>query len=334
MSRSKQKQSAGSPVYQANHVMDELTVLGISRHQQKAEGTAGSLIVGIETRRAYHNALVTYGRWLRAAHSVPALAQSTPDLVVAYIHHRMATRAPGTVGKDLAAIRHLDEALRRMGRRPADAPPLAPTGDDEYAIQCRHSSPRPTPLTPAHADGVAEKLRGVIDPVFAQLNGVQRYGGLRLAEAVHLRADAIAEDGSSISLRHNDHTKGGRPRVIPIEPQHRAFFMELRAQGLLNRSRRHDPEGHCFDGRGGLDDAYRRKFQWACRKVGAPHTRTHDMRATYADELLRLLIAQGCAPEEARLEISRRMGHNRPDVLRHYVGADSLDHIETEDDDD
>jgi integrase len=145
---------------------------------------------------------------------------------------------------------------------------------------------------------------------------VQRYAGLRLREAVHLRVDAISERGDLIRLLSGDGTKNGKPRTVAVlSPDGREFFAKLRGAALAHS------DGLVFRDRKTLGRAYERELRRVCRELGIAHSRTHDLRSLWANETYERLTAMGATDRQARGEVSTMLGHCRLAVLRHYLVA-------------
>ncbi len=154
-----------------------------------------------------------------------------------------------------------------------------------------------------------------VDKQVEQVAQLQRINGLRISEAVHLQTVCIAPDGSQIILTGPGiHTKGGRPRQVPILPQHHPWLVELKAQSQT--------DGHLFWHRQSLAAAVKRSTSRLVAKLGiTAGYGTHSLRKLYANELFNYLCSEkGFSNGEARLLVSQALGHNRIDVLEAYMG--------------
>jgi integrase len=74
-----------------------------------------------------------------------------------------------------------------------------------------------------------------------------------------------------------------------------------------------------FRDRNGLPRELQRWINRACRELGIGHSRTHDFRSAYANQLYERLIAARASDKQARREVANALGHGRTDVLRHYL---------------
>lgn len=297
-----------SLVYQVTAALSKLEAFEQSRHEALRAGTAGDKIFSFSTRRTYQQCNVRFAKWCRQTHGVKHLDDITSEMAAEYIAElRRKRRAPDYVSKMMAAIRKLDVALQTAGLRPADAPPLLA---DE---RCRHSDPKPTPYSAEEADRlIAELYRR--DPQYGQIAQLQRVAGLRREEAVHLQVRCIAPDGSQVTLDGTGtHAKGGRERVVPIQETNREFMMQLREQAQAQK------DEHVFAHRRTLGRAYDDERRRACQRLGIETRGTHGFRKTWAAEYYAHLRELGLSEQHAQREVSHGLGHNRVNVLRHYL---------------
>ena len=221
----------GSPFNQATRLFQRAARFGESRHAAKVKGKAGVGIYSFNTMHAYINAFGNFLKYARSEFGVKFAGQVEPHTAEQYLRHcAEQDMAMGTLGKIASAINKADAVMKHIGWRAKAAPPLLPAGAG------RHGDPKPTPFTPEEAQAVAGRLRESRDPRFAQLAMVQRYAGLRLREAVSLRAEAISERGDLIRLSPGDGTKNGKPRTVAVlSPDGREFFVKVGGLG----ARRH-----------------------------------------------------------------------------------------------
>jgi len=149
--------------------------------------------------------------------------------------------------------------------------------------------------------------------------------GLRRGESIKIRPE-WADRGDRLVLK-DTWTKGGREREIPIRnKEQRRLFDEAKR----------------FAGRGSFipaDKSYveqLRRFEYQCANAGIH--RIHGHRHQYAQTRYRELTgraapaaggprstelspAQKAIDHEARLTISRELGHSRPAIVAVYVGT-------------
>jgi site-specific recombinase XerD len=153
---------------------------------------------------------------------------------------------------------------------------------------------------------------------------LQQAFGLRREEAMKIRP-CIADQGDHLFLK-GSWTKGGRERIVPIRSEQQ--------REVLNRA-------HRLAGRGSLIPGNRnyvqqmRVYEGNTRRAGLHHM--HGLRHAYAQERYKELTDWPCPAaggpvakdltseqrkldHEARLTISRELGHERESVVGAYLG--------------
>jgi len=299
----------GSAVFQVKAALQAVFTPGVSRHVGKQDGTASQRIYSIGALKTYLSCDIVFAKWVRTEFNEKFIGGIGPEMVnrfVRSLHDRDLSHA--TINKYVAAIAKLDAGLRAVGWRPKDAPELVPA--DLYS---RHADARPAPYSADQATQIITHLRQACpDRRLALAAEAAWHGGLRISEVAGLRLSEIS--GTSWTLNLDGHsTKGGRPRIVPLNEVARAFF-----QALRHTAERHGGD-HVFRDHKGLPRELQRWLRRACRELGIGHSRVHDFRAAYANALYDRLIAAGATDRQARHEVAGALGHGRVDVLKHYL---------------
>ena len=169
-----------------------------------------------------------------------------------------------------------------------------------------------------------EQLEKVKDEHVRMSLELQQAFGLRREEAMKIRP-SIADQGDHLFLQRS-WTKGGRERIVPIRTEQQ--------RNILDRA-------HRLAGRGSLIPANRnyvqqmRVYEGNTRRVGLHHM--HGLRHAYAQTRYAELTGWSCPSaggpvakeltaeqrehdREARLTISRELGHDRETVVGAYLG--------------
>jgi integrase len=299
----------GSAVFQVENVLKAVFTPGESRHVGKQDGTAPERIYSIGAMRTYLNCDIVFAKWVRAEFHEKFIGGIGPEMVERFIrslHNRDLSHS--TVNKYVAAITKLDAGLRAVGWRPKDAPELVPV--DLYS---RHADARPAPYSADQARQIIEHLRLTCpDRRLALAAEAAWRGGLRISEVAGLRVTEISETGWTLALDGHS-TKGGRPRTVTLDDSARQFFSGLRATAQRRSA------DYVFRDRQGLPRELQRWINRACREMGIGHSRVHDFRAAYANQLYDRLIAAGASDRQARRDVAGALGHGRIDVLQHYL---------------
>jgi integrase len=269
----------------------------------QADGTPAHLFHG--AMKTYLSCGVVFAKWVRlnSEKFIGGINLAIVEQFVRSLHDRDLSHA--TINKYVAAIAKLDAGLRAAGWRPKDAPVLVPV-----ELYGRHADARPAPYSAEDAKQIIAHLRQVCpDRRLALAAEAAWHGGLRISSG---KPGRVSATGAVLKLDGHS-TKGGRAREVPLNDEARQFFQELRGTG--------DRRGgdYVFRDRKGLPRELQRWINRACRKIGIGHSRVHDFRAAYANELYGRLIAAGATDRQTQREVAGALGHGRVDVLKHYL---------------
>lgn len=302
----------GSLKHQVVTCLNSLKAFDTSRHEALKKGGAESLIFSVGTIKTYCHLNVSFIEWCRDHHAIKRVAEITPEMTEAFLANlRERSLSPATINTYVCAIKKLDTGMRQMGWRRANAAPLVSA----------HDGRRADVIADPYSNEDARRLIVALtqlDPQYGQVARLQRISGLRISEAVYLQARQIVPDGNWIVLQGPGlHTKGGRPRQVPILSQHQPLLVELRGQGLEHL------DGHVFLHRQSLASAVKRAASRLAPKLGIQFgDGTHSLRKLYANELYDYLLSEKTLPsDDARRLVSQALGHNRSDVLKAYLSV-------------
>lgn len=178
---------------------------------------------------------------------------------------------------------------------------------------------------------VALSAASQIDERFGVMLALQRHFGLRSREAIEFQPGASITDGGTQVLVFAG-TKGGRPRLVPIETDKQREVM-ARVTKLVSQSRTGKVRWPDCNYR----QARNRYYNWMKRlgatKAGMGVT-GHGLRHGYAQEMYRRQTGlptpiEGGKPTDlsrrdhkmAGMTVSAAMGHGRIDVVASYYGS-------------
>jgi hypothetical protein len=218
----------------------------------------------------------------------------------------------GTIKNRMA---HLRWWAQKIGK-----PNIIPRSNDDCGIERRVFV---TNVSKAR-DLAEEALAKITDPFTRMSLLFEKWFGLRKEESIKIQPE-WADRGDHIVLKAS-WTKGSKERAIPIR--------NLFQRQLLD-------EAKAFAGKGSLIPAeltyiqQRRRFEHQCKKAGIDHV--HGLRHHWAQDLYLLLTGWECPARggktsrqltkaekkidrEARLTISRELGHEREQVVAIYLG--------------
>lgn len=282
--------------------LKSVTRLGQSRHQAKRRGTADRFIYSVETLKTYTGRLITAVKWIKANRNpdLKELREIRHEDWFAYISDAEAAgQSGGGLRSTIAALHKLESGLReRQWWTEADAyiPPITLTTPRSGARGG---------FSEAEVKAILQRLDG--DALLAAQ--LAHATGLRLNEVYRLQASDIDLPASTIRVRSAS-AKGGRERTVT----------RILDQAPLRAAHDRAAGGYIFapgsDRR--IQDAIRR----AVAGVIGPNTggkNIHSLRASYADQLLRTLMADGLSERTARQELALQLGHGRTTVTYRYV---------------
>lgn len=166
-----------------------------------------------------------------------------------------------------------------------------------------------------------DEMTKIMRNVWQQRNG-DRYGaairgmselGLRVKECVKLQVRDIDFDKGLVHVMYG--AKGKKERWVPVS---KSYLMELKK----TCSKKGDKD-FVFDLPGWKWENRRkntwRSFEKACKANAIEQHRIHNLRATWASNKYYEFRGKGMDRMEARLEVSKILGHNRGEVVDWYI---------------
>ncbi len=227
-------------------------------------------------------------------------------------HWREKELSAGTIKNRMAVLRWWAE---KVGK-----PNVIARSNAHYGIPDRRCV-----ATQSKARAIGQEQLDKVRDIHVQMSlELQRAFGLRREEAIKFRP-SFADRKDHILLK-GSWTKGGKPRAIPIRtqaqrevldrarrlaglgsliPPHRTYVQQLRIyEGHTTRAGLTSMHGlrHAY-----AQARYEELTGWPCPANGGPDSRS-------------LTLEQRELDREARLTISRELGHERESILKTYVG--------------
>ncbi|HSF83053.1 MAG TPA: tyrosine-type recombinase/integrase [Anaerolineales bacterium] len=313
------KNSPGSLGFQMMKALQCIFQPGASRHKAKRYRRDRELITGISTMRCMSADVHQFARFIQFNWpEVKHLSEVKQEMALAYIEElEQRERSGGRIARVCASLRKLDTACRKAGIFPSDSLPLLPY-KDQGGPGGFHSKPKPIAYTEEQAQAIITHIASQ-DPIVARLLTLIWASGLRISEAVYLRAQDINLESGMISLNQEgnvNRTKGGKPRSFPYAPWAQEFMAALKHSPDIQ------PTVHLFTDRQGLPDRARKLVRKACWELDIQPLATHGYRKTFSVEEYHRARSLGADDRQALLETSHKLGHNRIDVTRQsYVSS-------------
>ena len=236
-----------------------------------------------------------------------------PDMTSYVLWMQESGKSPSTIKTDLAAIRFFHDKMSNPKYR-------LPT-NDELAVELERRCFGGTDRTWSNTEfnKMLGKALAVDRYDFILALYLARYAGLRIHECFRIDT-ATAER----ALRENAITikgKGGKVRTVSINEQ---IAIAMRKQ-LERTPRGHKllvPDDMLTDRAINHLQFFIMKHRDEVRDTDSDRPMTfHGLRHTYAAEKYQELINNGKSPLDAHFEVSRLLGHERPDVTNIYLAS-------------
>jgi hypothetical protein len=256
---------------------------------------------GFETRRKRQAALMQACGILFEDFRLQSLRNLKPKHVKRLLQ-AWAHVSPGETANRMAHLRWLANKLGKML--------LIPESNRDLGIERRVRHERAGKfVAPDRFEEILARLRRENDRL-QLMSG--RWFGMRFKEAALFRPN-LDVDGNRLWIKRG--TKGGRPRYIwLVWPEQHAHLAELR-RAIPDRL-------GCLVDKDKTYENWRTATYKRFRAAGLSRSDGdvfHDLRRTWADQELARLRAKGHSVEEAAKIVSKRLGHNRLEVLRWYL---------------
>ena len=266
------------------------------------------------TKERYYEAMKRFCAYLADEFHLQKLENISGKHLTSYVLWMQESgKSPSTIKTDLAAIRFFHDKMSNPKYR-------LPSNDElvvELERRCFGGTNRTWSMT--EFNKMLGKALAIDRYDFILAMYLARYAGLRIHECFRIDT-ATAER----ALRENAITikgKGGKVRTIPINEK---IAIAMRKQ--LERT----PRGHKLLVPDEMS-TYRAinhlqffiiKHREEVRDVDSDRPMTfHGLRHTYAAEKYQELVDSGRSPLDAHFEVSRLLGHERPDVTNIYLAS-------------
>lgn len=309
---------SGSLANQSHRLFEHANRIGQSRQAAKRDGTARVKLFNPDTKHGYATNFTRLLEFARLKFGLRQAADLTPEMVTAYIQSLHQQRfATTTIAKYETIVNKADAIMRANGWKPKNAPLLLPPQP-----KAPRERPDPLPYTSADADRLITWLGGLREVRFAQIASLQRHAGLRVQEVVLLRALAISDGGDRISLIRGDGQKGGRPReTVVFDADAQQLLCDLRTLALQHKRKRIFLESDSDKKVKALVRAYQRALQAGADALDLGHSKTHDLRRTYANEVFLKLRSLGLDDKAAARTLSTYLGHGESRMAKGLLGS-------------
>ncbi len=277
----------------------------IARHNRQ-----GSVL----TKRRDYAAMKRFCAFLADTFHLQKLANISGKHLAAYVEYMQAKGlSPSTIKTDLSGIRFFHSKI-------SNAKYKLPSNDElSMELERRRFGDVDRTWSPREFNRFVLVCQEAGREGYAAITVHSYYAGLRIHEC--FRLDTAAAEAALRSGVLTVKGKGGKIRTIPINESIRIELKKMLAV---------TPRGHkLFVPDGVRTDLAINHFQQFLCKVrsqvqdeGSTRPMTHHgLRHSYAARTYRDLLKKGVAPLDASYQVSRLLGHERPDVTNIYLAS-------------
>ena len=266
------------------------------------------------TKERYYEAMKRFCAYLADEFHLQKLENISGKHLTAYVLWMQESgKSPSTIKTDLAAIRFFHDKMSN--------PKYRLLNNDELAVdlerRCFGGPDRTWSMT--EFNKMLGKALAINRYDFILALYLARYAGLRIHECFRIDTSTAerALRESAITIKG----KGGKVRTVPINEQ---IAIAMRTQ-LARTPRGHKllvPDDVPTDRAINHLQFFIMKHRDEVRDVDSDRPMTfHGLRHTYAAEKYQELVNSGKSPLDAHFEVSRLLGHERPDVTNIYLAS-------------
>ena len=265
------------------------------------------------TKRRYYEAMKRFCAYLADMYHLQKLSNINGKHLVSYVIYLQDTgKSASTIKTDLAAIRFFHDKMDHKYTLPSN---------DELGVvlERRRFGQDDRTWSMTEFNKMLGKALAIDRYDFILALYLARYAGLRIHECFRIDTATVER-----ALRENAITvkgKGGKVRTVPINEQ---IAIAMRKQ-LERTPRGHKllvPDDMPTDRAINHLQFFIMRHRDEVRDVDSDRPMTfHGLRHTYAAEEYQELVDSGKGPLDAHFEVSRLLGHERPDVTNIYLAS-------------
>jgi len=305
-----------SSLQESLQLFKHANAIGQSRREARADGSRDWKIFHSTTFKEYVGGFARVLKYTRSEFGVQQVRDLQPEHITAFFKSLTDRNLAGsTIDKYVAVINKADAVAHKIGWRDDQVAPLVRAEPKGPRL-----TPAPKPYTTEEANRIVETLGNFRDRRFEAIAQIQRGAGLRVDEAICLRAIAISPDGSKLTLEAADGTKKGRPREVLVrDDKTRQTLIQWRnAAETSGRARLFIKT---MKDSKALVRAYQRSVEGVTKEMGLDHSKTHDLRRTFVAERYEQYLADGMSRSEVLAQLSADLGHGRSRMERGLLAS-------------
>ncbi|WP_100012301.1 tyrosine-type recombinase/integrase [Lentibacillus sediminis] len=278
--------------------------------------------ISITSQRQYYNHFDQFCRFIADNYNLKNIKNIQDKHLAAFVQERQnEAKSAASIKQDLAAVRYYHDQIPNTKYFLSDNKTLGKKFEG-FSLEKRQFGGINRRATEFEYKSLLNIANQRNQPQIAQIIQLAREQGLRVHEIVRLnRADAEK------AFRENQLTvkgKGGLIRTIPLHEKSKEVLKA--AMSHVNRGDKlfvkRDEKAHTVIQRTKDFIRYHRSkvHDPANNRLPGVHITMHSFRHAYAKEQYDRFIALGMQVKDARLAVSKLIGHSREDVTKIYLG--------------
>ncbi len=301
----------GNINYQVHQVFAEIIKFGESKHAAKeAARNSGAktwhaigkniAIYSYATADQYRDIAKDVMQYAKENFRIRDIEKLTSEAVKGYLESKIADGVKySTFQKYAAAVEKLEVALNAYAQ--------SHNTNNQYSFDIKdvrkeaQETLEKTQVTRAYEDPRA-LIANIKDETFRTIAAAQYSGGFRVSELNHISEKNFLENNTFQVISG----KGGKDREVPLSSETYQTLKDLVAKSESGKFE--------FD-----MNAYRNELKQAAERSNQDYTGSHGLRWSFAQEKFNELMKQGAIYEQALQEVSKLLGHERPDITEHYL---------------
>ncbi|MAT45195.1 MAG: hypothetical protein CL609_22940 [Anaerolineaceae bacterium] len=305
-----------SPLQQSLILFKKGDAIGESRQLAKQDGSISWKIFHSTTFQEYVGNFARVLKYVRTEFNIENAKDVKQEHIIAFFNSlNERGLSQSTIQKYQAVISKADLLAKKAGWR--QEKDLSWVKDEPKGPKLREN---PKPYTSEEATAIIAELKKFRDQRFYTIAQIQRGAGLRVIEAICLRVVAINQNGDLLNLEAADGTKKGRPREVFVFDQ-QTKEVSTKWRNVAKTSGRKRLFINSLKDKNALTRAYQRALKKVTEKLNIDHSKTHDLRRTFAKERLTYYIERGYSKEHALSKLSEDLGHGRSRMERGLLAS-------------
>jgi len=307
----------GSVKWQVNTILNTIKAIGQSRHEAKQQAQYSNPhelakqtgIHSYKTLDTYRNVAQNLLEYAKTELGIKDIEKLNGEAVRSFLESKIQEGISyNTLKTYTAAITKLETALERYNGNSYDLSKSA----QEVLQQAREAGMKAPEQHRAFQNPQAV-INNISNQEYKTIAQFQLASGLRLHELNHIRPDQFVEkDGKMfVSVEQG---KGGKDRLVEVKDRQAWQEYKSLVESKANTEGKYAGK-FVFSSSG-----YRAAVSRAAAAAGEKERGTHSFRWNYAQsQYIERQIADNKPENQAKVEVSRELGHNRASITDHYL---------------